>query len=159
MLVINVFRSTYLHMASSLQNRIAVSWWHYLLLHWPWTIWLFPDFLSLAPLGFYKASSVLLNVQDSELELLKPHSLGMQRSCGDRKVVSLSKFIGEKTKLHVSEQYFSDQLPLILYFNGFPTAFYRALYSFELRLLCSSVFKMLRVKIHTTELEYIHSVA
>lgn len=159
MLFINVFRSTYLHMASSLQNQIAVRWWHYLLLHWPWTIWLFPNFLSLAPLGFYKASLVTLNVQDSELESLKPHSLGTQRSCGDRKGVSLSKFIGEKAKLRVREQYFSDQLLLILCFNGFQTVFYRALYSFELRLLCSSVFKMLRVKIHTTELEYIHSVA
>lgn len=158
-LVINLFRNTYRHMASSWQNWSALRWWHYLFLYWPWTIWLFPNFLSLAPLGFYKASLVTLNVQDSELESLKPHSLGTQRSCGDGKGVSLSKFIGEKAKLRISKQYFSDQLLLILYFNGFQTVFYRALYSFELRLLCSSVFKMLRVKIYTTELEYIHSVA
>lgn len=75
-LVINLFRNTYLHMASSWQNWSALRWWHYLLLYWPWTIWLFPNFLSLAPLGFYKASLVTLNVQDSELRVVKTTQLG-----------------------------------------------------------------------------------
>lgn len=75
-LVINLFRNTYRHMASSWQNWSALRWWHYLLLYWPWTIWLFPNFLSLAPLGFYKASLVTLNVQDSELRVVKTTQLG-----------------------------------------------------------------------------------
>jgi hypothetical protein len=79
--------------------------------------------------------------------------------CGGRPVLGLSNFIGEKTKPRVSEWHFSDQLLLILCFSGFSSVFCRALHSFELRLLCSSVFKMLRVKIYTPELEYIHSVA
>lgn len=76
MLVINVFRSTHLNIVSVFLTKLT----HHEVValrapplsgsSGPLTTWLFPNFVSLAQLGFYKASQVILNVQGSEMSCI-----------------------------------------------------------------------------------------